>query len=362
MLDELFKQLVQHSSDSIVIAYDDVRKWSELDLHALVKSGLIKQANPATSLVCNGCEENCLMPVYIIPGSESAFIVCDRRDDTSKVNVQLDQLQQWQISQQSIVNFLYQALNDVSISHDQIKEKFKQLPLNKILTFRDRELLVDVPLLTSHIKPTVVYEKEIPAGNSLILKGDYWHISFNGKTKIIKNTLGIHYIEYLIRNKDKEVHVSKLFYAIKPPDENKVDKTYSEVPKENLEMEGLSVTYLNENNIGVDPDDKKYFLDRLKWLAIKIEEAVEDTDEEKQLRFENEQETILQQLNKDFGLKGKSRGTGSLAEQLRKNVTRCISRDRKNLSNTFPEFAAHLIFIKTGIFCSYNPNPDTEWQ
>lgn len=141
-MNEIFKRLQANSNDSLLIGFDELRQWPEATRDALIKSGLLKPTHPANTLVCNGCEENCLMPVHVIPGTGRAFIVCDQRNDTARVPVQLDELRQWRIDQQSIIQFLCQAIDNPSIKKDQLKSKFASMPLSNIISFKEGMLFV----------------------------------------------------------------------------------------------------------------------------------------------------------------------------------------------------------------------------
>ena len=81
--------------------WDEVRDWPAGALDVLVSSGLLQQAQPMTTIECDGCEENCInKPVVVYPAQEGkpgrAFIVCDVRDDMGRVRVDFRRMEQWQ--------------------------------------------------------------------------------------------------------------------------------------------------------------------------------------------------------------------------------------------------------------------------
>lgn len=80
--------------------WDEVKGWAPGALDALAASGLLQKAQPATAIECDGCEENCAMPVTIYPAQEGkpgkAFITCDKRDDIGRVQVDFRRMEQWQ--------------------------------------------------------------------------------------------------------------------------------------------------------------------------------------------------------------------------------------------------------------------------
>jgi hypothetical protein len=355
VLPELLLRLQSSSNGQLLLGFAEVRRWPDSLLDTMLKQKLIKKIRPAQSLVCPGCEEACCRPVQTFPGLERAFIVCDLRSDISRVPVKLEQLQQWQLS----LGAVYKLLSEQSGLAISVLES---LPIiwQRVFLYDKQRLAIDSDYLvelSAKLQPAIQ-----PSGNRFVLAGDYWNITFNQKKVAVKNTKGIGYIEYLIRNKGKEVHVSELFYAIDPPDANQIDETLSGMSGAELETTCLSIANLKRNGTAMTPESKRILQNHLKGLTEKIEEAIERGDEDLQGHLEDEQENILQQLAKDFGLEGKPRKSDSLAEQLRKNITNCINKDKKRLQKTFPEFAEHLVFIKTGIFCSYEPNSGIEWQ
>jgi len=67
------------------------------------------KAQPAASVVCSGCEQECVMPVHTPPAGPrgpASFIVCDKRSDINRVAVPISRLEQWQASGTSIADLL----------------------------------------------------------------------------------------------------------------------------------------------------------------------------------------------------------------------------------------------------------------
>lgn len=85
-----------------VFGADEVERWADGSLEALVGAGLLNPAPPAQVIECDGCERNCFMPVYVRPVEDDrparAFISCDKPEDLGRVPVPLDRLRQWRIA------------------------------------------------------------------------------------------------------------------------------------------------------------------------------------------------------------------------------------------------------------------------
>jgi len=198
--------------------------------------------------------------------------------------------------------------------------------------------------------------------NSFSLEGDYWRISFNGETKIIKNTLGMRYIKYLIQNKGKEIHVSELFQHGNPPPACVTNTALSALGARQLEAEGVPIYELGGTGPLMDEKGKKALKSHIKKLDEQIGEAAEFGDIDKAEELKSEKEQIQKELAAYFSLGGKSRASNDPNEQIRKNVTKCINKQKSKLNKSFPKLADHLMFIRTGMLCCYKPKSNINWK
>jgi len=76
-------------------------------------------------------------------------------------------------------------------------------------------------------------------------------------------------------------------------------------------------------------------------------------------------EFIAAELGRAVGLGGRDRRTGSNAERARVNTTRAIRTTIKRIGERHPRLGSHLeVSVKTGIFCSYDPDPESSvsWE
>lgn len=108
LLEYIFNALAQ--SNQVVFNQDQIKDWPENFLNLLLNHGIMKPAQPARVIECKGCEENCIMPVHVFPSEGKkparAFIACDKREDIGRVDVNLNQLNQWHITHEILINFL----------------------------------------------------------------------------------------------------------------------------------------------------------------------------------------------------------------------------------------------------------------
>jgi len=78
---------------------DEIREWRPGDLEALEATGLLRPAEHATSVTCDGCGDGCLADVEFVGGGDEgplrAYVVCQERDDIGRVAVPLERLKRW---------------------------------------------------------------------------------------------------------------------------------------------------------------------------------------------------------------------------------------------------------------------------
>lgn len=102
LLEHIFERLSRADSGEEIFGADEAAQWPESALEVLVKSGLLKRAEPAQVIECDGCERNCFMPVHVRPADGNrparAFISCDKPEDVGRVPVELCRLTQWRIT------------------------------------------------------------------------------------------------------------------------------------------------------------------------------------------------------------------------------------------------------------------------
>ena len=106
---ELLNRVAALQGGVALISANELAQWPSEAVSAMQAQKLITKAQPASSAVCPGCEEDCVMPVHTIPqpsGDAALFIVCDKRDDIGRVPVPGASLEQWQASGDAIADLL----------------------------------------------------------------------------------------------------------------------------------------------------------------------------------------------------------------------------------------------------------------
>jgi hypothetical protein len=359
LVSDLLTRLQTVAGGALMIGFDETRNWPDGTLGMLIKAGLIAPASPARTLVCDGCEEACVMQVHTIPGRDArAFIMCDKRDDIGRVPVALDRLQQWQIMETAVVGVLMAAAHDHPVDEQMIRDNLSLLPLREILWFEQGQLRVDVNRLVQRLLP----ETEQRKLNRFAQTGDHWTITYQGRAATFKNTKGLRYIAWLVHHQSKATLVSDLYYAINPPERESIDSIHSSMTVQQLEDMNLSVADLGDAGDVLTPGGTEYLQRQVKSLDERIEEAREFGDLDKQQQLEDEKEAICDHIAAAKGLGRRSRKASSNIERIRIAVTQRVNKDRERIAAVLPELGHHLkTNLHTGTRCLYSPNPPVEW-
>ncbi|WP_373498717.1 hypothetical protein [Desulfococcus sp.] len=110
---ELLERLGASQGAGVLVNGEELAQWPSEAVKAMKAQKIIKKARRAGSAVCPGCEENCAMPVEVLPaadGAPSSFMVCDKRNDINRVPVPPEQLAQWLCSEDTVCGFVAACL------------------------------------------------------------------------------------------------------------------------------------------------------------------------------------------------------------------------------------------------------------
>jgi len=113
LLIELLERISTRSGAAVFVSDHELREWPGAAVAAMKAQGVLTKARPATSTVCPGCEQECVMPVHVIHAKArkpDAFIVCDKRSDINRVPVPVDRLERWQATGESLAALLAKLL------------------------------------------------------------------------------------------------------------------------------------------------------------------------------------------------------------------------------------------------------------
>jgi hypothetical protein len=102
---------------------------------------------------------------------------------------------------------------------------------------------------------------------------------------------------------------------------------------------------------------------RLADLREELAEAERYNDPARATKARAEIEFVTTGLTAAYGLGGHARKSSGAAERVRKAVTNRIRAALAQMQKVHPALWRHLFrALKTGTFCSYNPDKPTAWQ
>src|SRR5262249_35198389 len=108
----------------------------------------------------------------------------------------------------------------------------------------------------------------------------------------------------------------------------------------------------------LDAEARRVYRDRLRELGEELAAAQGREDDERADALVAEMESLERESGRGPGFGGRSRRAASDAERARLNVTRSIGRVVRKIADDCPVLGQHLsTAVKTGIFCSYEPDP-----
>jgi len=186
-----------------------------------------------------------------------------------------------------------------------------------------------------------------PAGcrvASLSRDGSWWTARC-GDTKVrLKHTKGLQYLAELISHPGGERHVVDL-----------VDQVEKLAPDGARDVRRR----LGDSGPALDRKARDEYRRRVSDLREQVEDALVAEDDARAAALQAELDTLLQELARAFGLGGRDRPIGAVAEKARLNVTRAVRAAIGNVAEALPEAGAVLDRrVRTGLFCAYEPHPE----
>jgi hypothetical protein len=110
---ELLERVGASRDAAALVREEELSRWPAEAVRELKAQKLLAKASPAASVICPGCEQECVMPVHTQPagtGPAASFVVCDKRDDINRVAVSAGRLRQWRCGAEAVGRFVVQSL------------------------------------------------------------------------------------------------------------------------------------------------------------------------------------------------------------------------------------------------------------
>ena len=185
-------------------------------------------------------------------------------------------------------------------------------------------------------------------------EGDYWTVTFEGRTVRVRDLKGMHHLARLLAAPGREHHVLDLVAA---------DSSSGAVVGSGAG--GVPLAAPGDAGAVLDTRAKEAYRRRLAEIDEDLEEAHANGDGERAAQAEVERDFLLRELATAVGLGGRDRRAASGSERARSGVTRAIRQAIARVAEHHVDLGAHLDrTIRTGTYCAYSPDPraPTRWQ
>ncbi|MEO7803141.1 MAG: adenylate/guanylate cyclase domain-containing protein [Actinomycetota bacterium] len=169
-------------------------------------------------------------------------------------------------------------------------------------------------------------------------EGEFWTIEFRDEVMRLKHSKGLGYLREMLSQPGRDIHVLDL----------------------------ASGGHLDEDSGDViDGEASAAYRRRIVELEQELEEARSFNDPARVELANEELQAITDQLRAAFGIGGRARKSGSNTERARVSVTKAIRSTLEKISSNSQPLSAHLeATVKTGLYCSYSPDPESnsKWE
>ena len=193
-------------------------------------------------------------------------------------------------------------------------------------------------------------EADAPPEAEFVRAGEYWSLTFMGKTVRLRDSKGLRDIAQLMATPGREVAAVDLASGRGKP-----------VAMRELAELGMSA----EADAGemLDSEARAQYRERLTDLEQEIDDADAANDPERAGRAREEREFLLAELSAAVGLSGRPRRALDPAERARKAVTWRIRDALNHVDAAHAELGRHLRrSVRTGGFCVYEPAEPATWR
>ena|GEM_PF-2489556 len=237
---------------------------------------------------------------------------------------------------------------DAALRADLKQQKVSIVPLCEVLELDEDVGLVATPAWATYRSAycsQFLPEVMVPAGPDYAFEwaGDYWHLTFAGKTTHVKDGIGARYLALLLSNPRKGLYCPDII-AI---------------------GQGNPILKISEAKDFVANDEAlQQCQRRLAELDEELAEAKEWNDEGRQEMLQEKIDDLKGHLARIRGLHGRTRTFSSGAENARTSATNAINRliNSQAIQTRLPEAYHHLDkAISRGTFMSYDPETPVDW-
>lgn len=182
-------------------------------------------------------------------------------------------------------------------------------------------------------------------------EGEYWTLSFAGRTCRLRDVKGLHHIAHLLHHASESITAAELLSSL----EARAEPAHADASLR-------TVADLGDAGPLLDARAKSAYRRRIEDLRAELAEAEQFNDAGRATAARAEIERIAEQLAAAVGRGGRDRKASSAAERARLTVTKRIRDAVERIRRTHPELGAYLSeTIRTGFSCAYAPNLPVRW-
>lgn len=178
--------------------------------------------------------------------------------------------------------------------------------------------------------------------------GDTRTVSFEGRTALLRDLLGLRYLERLLAEPNREFHALDLVA---------VERGSLPVTPRHSETEAGGQ---DRGHAGchLDGQAREAYRRRLLEIDEDIADATEANDLGRIALAQADRDFLINELSRAVGLGGRPRLAASTSERARTSVTRSIRYALARIAEHHPGLADHLRqAVSTGTYCVYRPDP-----
>jgi len=184
-----------------------------------------------------------------------------------------------------------------------------------------------------------------PSRLTLYREDDFWLVGFAGAMTRIPDSLGLRYLDLLVRHPGRELAAPEL-----------VQLAAAGPAGTAASADGLHDASGTGADEVLDQQARAAYRQHLTALDEDLAEAEAWNDTERASRLRAEKDVLVRELAAATGLGGRPRRLGAESERARLNVTRAIRSAIARIRDRAPAAAAHLDqAVRTGTRCSYSP-------
>jgi tetratricopeptide (TPR) repeat protein len=196
---------------------------------------------------------------------------------------------------------------------------------------------LDRAMLSDGDSPSPTHStRPVETHGNLRRDGDTWQVTFRGRTSTIRHVKGMLDLAVLLAQPGREVPALELMGGV--------------------DVGGTPGPIL-------DDQARRAYQTRVGQLQVEIDDAKAANDWVRVGRAEAELDALVEQLSQAFGLGGRQRTGGGAGERARAAVTHRIRGAIRRIAAGDPELGQHLLnAVKTGTWCSYQPDSDISWS